>query len=147
MMFPASLVVLGRDSTSRARVPQRKMPESKKSRVDMWARVILYIPIIPALFNHNFVGGAQGDLGACPFETLHQSQLGVLNDGDTQNTKENLSEGESSNDRSSSNSKSLPKRTKEEGFYDWILIQPNKMVTMSPVTSLHALCSKRPPNT
>ena len=131
----------------------------KQGRLDDWARVISHIPIIPALFHHNFGGDAQGVLGACPFKTLHQYQLGVLkyilgslynyrhipdyfldwiskrgnpdypsefDDGDTQNTTENLSEGESSDDDSSSNSESQPDRTEEEKFKDWILTRPKK---------------------
>ena len=59
-------------------VAKKRRLSPKKGRVDDWARVISRIPIIPALFHHNFGGDAQGVLGACPFETLHQYQLGVL---------------------------------------------------------------------
>ena len=34
--------------------------------------------MIPALFPHSFGGHPEGVLGACPFETLHQFQLGML---------------------------------------------------------------------
>ena len=57
-------------------VAKKRHLNPKKGRVDDWARVILRILIIPALFHHNFGGDAQGVLGACPFDTLHQYQLG-----------------------------------------------------------------------
>ena len=59
-------------------VAKKRRLSPKKGREDNWARVISRIPIIPALFHHNFGGDAQGVLGACPFETLHQYQLWVL---------------------------------------------------------------------
>ena len=33
---------------------------------------------MPALFDHDFGGNSEGVLGACPFEVLHQFQLGLL---------------------------------------------------------------------
>ena len=59
-------------------VAKKRRLSPKQGQVDDWARVILRITIIPALFHHNFGGDAQGVFRACPFETLHQYQLGVL---------------------------------------------------------------------
>jgi hypothetical protein len=39
--------------------------------------------MIPALFPPSFGGHPEGVLGACPFETLHQFQLGMYIENDT----------------------------------------------------------------
>ena len=45
---------------------------------DDWCRLISQNHIMPALFDHDFGGNREGVLGACPFEVLHQFQLGLL---------------------------------------------------------------------
>ena len=49
-----------------------------KSTPDEWCCLISQNHIMPALFDHDFGGNREGVLGACPFEVLHQFQLGLL---------------------------------------------------------------------
>ena len=45
---------------------------------DDWCCLIFQNHIMPAIFHHDFSGNREGVLGACPFEVLHQSQLGLF---------------------------------------------------------------------
>ena len=45
---------------------------------DDWCCLISQNHIMPVLFDHDFGGNREGVLGACPFEVLHQFQLGLL---------------------------------------------------------------------
>jgi hypothetical protein len=60
--------------------PQYDVRQSSESHAtrDEWCRSLSRSPIIPSLFSHNFGGDEEGVLGACPFELLHQFQLGLL---------------------------------------------------------------------
>ena len=62
----------------KGKLSSKSRSKSKSTLPDDWCRLISQNHIMPALFDHDFGGNREGVLGACPFEVLHQFQLGLL---------------------------------------------------------------------
>ena len=62
--------------TTKVSCPQKV--DLNQPLTDDWCRLISQNHIMTALFDHDFGGNREGVLGACPFEVLHQFQLGLL---------------------------------------------------------------------
>ena len=66
--------------TTKVSSPQKVDLNLNQPLPDDWCCLISQNQIMPALFDHDFGGNREreGVLGACPFEVLHQFQLGLL---------------------------------------------------------------------